>query len=183
MSDDCCSQFSATGNRCKLGDCAERIRIIDLLSSATGLDWQGDRTCGNDSSGVMVWLNLLDHHLWYTGIDGRFAVEGPRANKEDCLGWYGDVGGDDYLCKHIKKWIAWIRAESYSDYLRSNRWRRVRMVVLKRDGFKCAKCSTAKNLHVHHITYKRLGDEDLDDLISLCGRCHRAAHSADTANA
>jgi hypothetical protein len=29
---------------------------------------------------------------------------------------------------------------------------------------------------VHHLTYARLGDEPLSDLLGLCKSCHRAIH-------
>jgi hypothetical protein len=30
---------------------------------------------------------------------------------------------------------------------------------------------------VHHITYERIYAEDLDDLITVCNRCHEKVHS------
>ncbi|WP_368217655.1 HNH endonuclease [Blautia obeum] len=39
-----------------------------------------------------------------------------------------------------------------------------------------AKCRNG--LQVHHITYQRLGHEDIyNDLVSLCPGCHKKIHS------
>jgi hypothetical protein len=29
---------------------------------------------------------------------------------------------------------------------------------------------------VHHLTYERVGYEDLDDLVSVCEDCHETVH-------
>lgn len=54
---------------------------------------------------------------------------------------------------------------------------------LKIDGYKCRTCGAAAgvgvSLHVHHVTYERLGDEDVErDLITLCAECHAAVDNA-----
>ena len=49
--------------------------------------------------------------------------------------------------------------------------------VLERDGWKCQSCGQATELQVHHITRRSgLGDDSLENLISLCVVCHRQAH-------
>lgn len=69
---------------------------------------------------------------------------------------------------------------NYHDYMHSEEWRHKRLKVLKRDGFRCQMCGTAKNLRVHHINYEHLGtDAELDDLITLCDACHRKIHEQD----
>ena len=73
--------------------------------------------------------------------------------------------------------------EEYLQYLRSEEYyRNKKLPVLKRDNFQCQICGTAKNLTVHHITYWRLFDEDLDDLITLCDICHYKVHMNDFLN-
>lgn len=66
----------------------------------------------------------------------------------------------------------------YSDYLNSEHWSQVRNLRIKMDDNKCAICGCGDNLRVHHITYRRIGDEDLSDLITLCASCHEKVHSA-----
>lgn len=67
----------------------------------------------------------------------------------------------------------------YSGYIQSSHWKDIRRQRLAMDGFQCSICGTAKNLEVHHLTYERLGHEDLDDLVSLCKRCHAKVHEKD----
>jgi hypothetical protein len=64
----------------------------------------------------------------------------------------------------------------YITYLKSDKWKKIRNAVVARDGNKCTKCSSTDNLHVHHLTYDRVGEEELTDLITLCKDCHEATH-------
>ena len=41
----------------------------------------------------------------------------------------------------------------------------------------CWLCGTANNLDVHHIHYKNLGHENLEDLSLLCRTCHTNYHA------
>lgn len=67
-----------------------------------------------------------------------------------------------------------MREISYEEYIgRSPRWQEKRVERLKIDNFKCVVCGETHNLHVHHITYENLGNEDVDnDLVTLCKGCH-----------
>jgi len=42
--------------------------------------------------------------------------------------------------------------------------------------FICEILSDGHFLHVHHLTYKRVGRENLSDLVTLCKRCHTDIH-------
>lgn len=72
--------------------------------------------------------------------------------------------------------------ESYEEFLESDYWIQVRKRVLARDGFRCQSCDSKKTLHVHHLTYKNHGQEHehLEDLVTLCARCHEQAHPEKT---
>lgn len=71
---------------------------------------------------------------------------------------------------------------NYYEYMNSPEWKAKREERLKHDKFQCQMCHTAKNLVVHHITYDRLGHEDLSDLITLCKKCHESVHEKDLEN-
>ena len=67
--------------------------------------------------------------------------------------------------------------QKYYDYLNSKIWRAKRLLVLDRDKSKCQKCGAKKNLFIHHLTYKRIYKEELSDLLTLCGICHKKEHN------
>ena len=49
--------------------------------------------------------------------------------------------------------------------------------VLARDGWRCQSCGSARNLQVHHLRARsKLGDDALQNLISLCAECHARQH-------
>src|SRR5713101_2177691 len=49
--------------------------------------------------------------------------------------------------------------------------------VLTRDGWQCQRCGCSSNLQVHHIIRRSsLGNDEEENLITLCESCHQAAH-------
>jgi hypothetical protein len=62
----------------------------------------------------------------------------------------------------------------YDLYLRSKYWKRIRKLVLLRDYRQCVRCRAAINLQVHHKKYGEMGEEDFDQLETLCVHCHAA---------
>jgi hypothetical protein len=73
---------------------------------------------------------------------------------------------------------AWPRFSSfYLDYLDSAEWDEQRRAALARAEYRCEECGASDVvLHVHHLTYVRLGDEWPEDLQVLCEVCHEEAH-------
>ena|SRR5271167_3798758 len=69
-----------------------------------------------------------------------------------------------------------LRTMPYLDYLRTPEWEARRQQVLERDGHRCRVCNGTEQLNVHHRTYERRGDEDLNDLTTLCRSCHEYFH-------
>lgn len=64
----------------------------------------------------------------------------------------------------------------YHAYIKSSEWKRKAAERMKLDGYRCVKCGKAMNLCVHHLTYENLGHEQLEDLITLCKKCHSELH-------
>ncbi len=58
-----------------------------------------------------------------------------------------------------------------------------RKKVFKRDKNKCVRCGSKKNLAVHHIipvrSSKEGGTEEIDNLVTLCKKCHLEMHGGD----
>jgi 5-methylcytosine-specific restriction endonuclease McrA len=56
-------------------------------------------------------------------------------------------------------------------------YRRLMKRVLERDGWRCLKCGSLENLQVHHrVKRSQLGNDTLDNLVTLCAYCHMAEH-------
>jgi 5-methylcytosine-specific restriction endonuclease McrA len=64
----------------------------------------------------------------------------------------------------------------YRLYLRSDRWLQTRNAVMARARWRCVECG-APATDVHHLTYERVGNERLSDLVPLCRDCHAEKHA------
>ncbi len=61
--------------------------------------------------------------------------------------------------------------------LKAGSYKKLRMRVLRRDGWRCQDCSAASNLQVHHKqTRGRFGHDCTENLITLCAGCHERRH-------
>jgi 5-methylcytosine-specific restriction endonuclease McrA len=56
----------------------------------------------------------------------------------------------------------------------------LRALVLRRDGWRRQFCGSMTNLEVHHQQFRsHSGEDDENDLIALCSRCHSSVHKPD----
>lgn len=56
----------------------------------------------------------------------------------------------------------------------------VRREVYRRDGWRCALCDCSRYLQIHHVIPRGKGGSNaVQNLITLCDRCHAAAHGLD----
>lgn len=85
----------------------------------------------------------------------------------------------------LRKWwreecrAAELRNMPYREYLKTSEWKAKARAVRQRDNYTCQNpnCrATNEELHVHHLTYERRGYERLEDLETLCWRCHAKEH-------
>ena len=63
---------------------------------------------------------------------------------------------------------------AYDRYIHSAGWRRKASQRLEMDGHVCQVCGREAT-EVHHLTYDRFGNEEMNDLVSLCRKCHNKA--------
>lgn len=66
--------------------------------------------------------------------------------------------------------------QKYQEHLKSDRWKIIRNLVLKRESSICQGCKQAEAVHIHHLTYENMGDELLFQLVALCLKCHQKLH-------
>lgn len=65
---------------------------------------------------------------------------------------------------------------TYLDYLKSKKWKSIRIKLFEMRGHRCELCGGNKVIQVHHIDYIRIGNERPFDLVVLCKDCHEKAH-------
>ena len=61
----------------------------------------------------------------------------------------------------------------YQAYLASREWALLKEQVRDRSDGWCELCHAAPYQETHHVTYERIGNEDVDDLAGVCSPCHR----------
>lgn len=72
--------------------------------------------------------------------------------------------------------------EKYRKYLKSDEWAQLKIDLFELRGYSCEKCPNKKRLDVHHLTYENIYNEEPEDLIILCKKCHNKAHGIITKN-
>ena len=68
------------------------------------------------------------------------------------------------------------RNEYRNEYLKSDHWIKLREEKLKLNS-SCQKCGNNSHVEPHHVNYKNLYDVTVDDLVSLCRKCHNKVHN------
>jgi len=64
----------------------------------------------------------------------------------------------------------------YHRYINSPEWRARRKTYFQKHPPICARCKTGEHIHLHHMTYDRLGEELDVDMVPLCEPCHDQVH-------
>lgn len=63
-------------------------------------------------------------------------------------------------------------AIDYQEYLASREWRMKRKEVIELQQGICERCASRPIENVHHLTYERIGQEFVSDLMGVCRPCH-----------
>lgn len=66
--------------------------------------------------------------------------------------------------------------DEYKSYLKSKEWFSVRESLFLIRGKRCERCLSTENIQVHHIHYRNIFREKLEDLMVVCKDCHRKIH-------
>lgn len=65
---------------------------------------------------------------------------------------------------------------TYAVYILSRTWRARCRSFYAKYGKKCVACGSTINIHLHHMSYRHLGNEEDGELAPLCRDCHREYH-------
>jgi uncharacterized protein YlaI len=66
--------------------------------------------------------------------------------------------------------------QDYIAYLDSPKWQRKKANRKALDQNQCRLCFATTQLQVHHVTYDRLFNEPMSDLLTVCKSCHEVIH-------
>lgn len=61
------------------------------------------------------------------------------------------------------------------EYLKSEHWKQLKHAKLVRSPI-CERCGSKDRVEPHHLRYKNLFDVTVDDLETLCRKCHVKEH-------
>lgn len=73
---------------------------------------------------------------------------------------------------------AWMHKDEFDHYriayYETEQWKSIRRITIFIQGRACSICGKDDQPQVHHRTYARFGgNEQISDLIVLCGSCHK----------
>ena len=99
-------------------------------------------------------------------------------SKENFLKWKSKKQSEENEIYKFTSYINFTNSNYYihRTHLQSVYWNNIRLLVLERDKNTCQLCKTEEAKDVHHLTYKNLGNETIDELISYCRACHDKVH-------
>lgn len=66
----------------------------------------------------------------------------------------------------------------YSQYTNSIKWKQLKYKAMVRDNKACTVCGSISKLILHHLTYERLYNENLEDVSIVCSGCHASIDHA-----
>lgn len=128
----------------------------------------------------MVALDSFSSMFYYVDIVG-FSTMKYLATEELHALWTKHVGSRKMFGKQELAALRKLdedgeltKQEVYQLYLTTKHWQQMRYKVILRDGKACVKCKSLTFLQVDHLKYRGLGREKLEDLQTLCYRCHNA---------
>lgn len=146
-----------------------RAEYVDKQRSAAEIasDW------GINEEAILFWLRKHDIP--------RRSIAGARAVKHWVLageknGMFGKRGAD------VPNWKGGVTADRQAFYS-SLEWKQVSRLIWQRDRATCQRCGTPAKVrgrfHIHHIVSFAVRElrADPENLVLLCGPCHRWVHS------
>jgi hypothetical protein len=74
--------------------------------------------------------------------------------------------------------LAGVTDEMKAAYYQLPQWIELRQLRFQCDGYTCVLCRSGDDLQCHHVTYERLFNELLQDLMTVCCSCHETIHQA-----
>ena len=116
---------------------------------------------------MLPWVFDPNQGVWLS-FDGNYSQTSPGEKRSKHEAWM--LGQEEWLANRDE-----IARQQYENNMA---WSMIRQTVLERDNYCCQICDGLKGttLHIHHILKRVEGGTDhLDNLITVCNRCHKSA--------
>lgn len=149
--------------------------------------------CCRDPHNIVVieWIDHFKYRLFYQCINCGYANRAKCLNSkkfgEQVESDFDNYRFDERVEKKLKE-LNFIKQQfqyyknskyfKYHEYLNSPEWKEKRKLALERDNFICQHCKNATAEDVHHISYDKIYNEPLYDLLSVCRTCHHEIHKS-----
>jgi hypothetical protein len=159
-------------NKYELLECCHNPNVIQIHTQFANDTIHKRNFCKNCYKIFKTHKKVPGEKLYF--LD-KYRTEKARELYNNYRDQYSKRWSDIYKLQHRFQVQSW--NEKYEKYLNSNEWKELRQRILNRDKYICQICKTNKAVQVHHLTYKRLGNEQDFDLISVCLPCHELEHT------
>jgi len=123
----------------------------------------------------LALMAYLDTYIGKSSNNNRY--NNSKYNEDSS---YGDYDDEDY--EAIPEWKLYtgnpmyIPAPLKRQYLQSIEWEALKLLRLIIAKDRCECCGSTTRLELHHVTYERLTNEDIDDVRIVCRSCHQNIH-------
>jgi hypothetical protein len=163
-------------SRIKIDDCCRKPYEIFVFQYVDGKPTFIREQCLN-CGGCSNMNKPLNFKKFSEKVDERFSFSKARFEEYKL-----ERNLEANLIYEIQKTLKFQKSHYYKYliHLQSDYWKNIRLKVLERDCDICQKCKERKATEVHHLTYERLGNELLEDLLSVCRSCHLKIHGNKT---
>lgn len=191
---DTYKKVSETPVKCaiKCNDCLEEITLTETVTSLKRYIMGEERVCrkckkARTDKNQQKSNELKERNVVAKEENTRMFIQDILSSKNKWTSNATPYKHYEILCNfydgtNVTEIIEYIKNMPYQAFLNSLYWRTISRYARYKAGWKCKICNDDKDLHTHHRTYERHGEEIyrdviLNDLIVLCNSCHSTYHA------
>lgn len=152
-------------------ECKHRFRAVRLRTRKNGVQVFCEQCliCGNELRTVAKGAPAVMGLTEVSQFDECLQDEWFRRGQE-----YRQRRVEQDEIDRAKADAAWWK--QYNDYINSKAWKRKAALVKERAGGMCEACLVNIAVHVHHTSYRNVGNEIMWELRAVCVSCHQRLH-------
>lgn len=159
-------------SRVKIDECCRNPNTIYVFQYVNGRATFIREQCLN-CGGCLNMKKPLSFKIYSEKVNEKFSFSSARLEE-----YKSAVRDEAEFIFEIERTLNFEKSKYYKYllHLQSDYWKNIRLKVLERDSRICQKCKEKTATEVHHLTYERLGNELLEDLLAVCKSCHLKIH-------